>query len=155
MGDLKRTKDRRQTCKKLGSGGLALRWRHPTTSLLLFYSLKSWSLDSHCPMFLLISSIILKVLVFRLADTWQQQPRPPAASFLYMVANKEVEQQFSGRCDIVGVRNRKNLWLLLSGDKYLRKSSCATSCPCPLLWLELCQLSLKIIWHSYASVKFS
>jgi hypothetical protein len=71
-----------------------------------------------------------------------------------------VEQQFSGEGhDIVILGKRRNLWLLLSGCKYLRKNSCTASCPllswgcansslqfighncaCSLLWLGLCQL---------------
>jgi hypothetical protein len=76
---------------------------------LLFYSLKSWSLDSHCPMFSPISGIAPEVLVLRLADTQQQpppasstvitpckQPSPwyPSGSLLCTVANREVEQHF-------------------------------------------------------------
>jgi hypothetical protein len=38
----------------------------------LFYSLNSRSLDLHCPMFPLISSISTKVLVLRLRDTQEQ-----------------------------------------------------------------------------------
>jgi hypothetical protein len=116
-----------QVCWVLG-------WRHTTALLLLFYfsyfasfslffetlrlfySLKSWSSDLHCPMFPLISSIIPKVLVLRLPDTQHQQlpaasaaatphkkpspsqaasQLPPSVSLLYTVANKEVEPQLS------------------------------------------------------------
>jgi hypothetical protein len=55
-------------------------------TLLLFYSLKSLSLDSHCPMFSLISSITPKVLVIRLADTQPQLPTVAAASAASSVA---------------------------------------------------------------------
>jgi hypothetical protein len=120
--------------KKLGSGVLGP-WMETHNSLitflllllclfslffktfLLFYSLKSWSLDLHCPMFPLISKITPNILVLRLTDTTAAapaaaasssisgsqppkqptNPRPPSASLLYTVANKEVEPQFSGR----------------------------------------------------------
>jgi ABC-type transport system involved in multi-copper enzyme maturation permease subunit len=56
-------------------------------TLTVFYSLKSWSSDFHCPMFPLISSAISKVSVLRLSDTqhnYQQchqwQPTLQAAS---------------------------------------------------------------------------
>jgi hypothetical protein len=95
---------------------------------LLFYSLKSLSLDLHCPMFL--SSLLkswpsdLHCPMFPLKSQTsdsqthnsqqqqqQQQQRchsckqpanqkpvsSPSASLLYLVVNKEVEQQFSGR----------------------------------------------------------
>jgi hypothetical protein len=60
-----------------------------------------------------------------------QQPYPPPESLLYTVANKEVEQQFwEGKgCDIVVIGNRRNLQLLLSECKHLRKSSHAAFCP--------------------------
>jgi hypothetical protein len=59
--------------------------------------------------------------------------------------NKEVEQFWRGEHDIVVLGNRRNLRLLLSECKHLRKNSCAASCPRPLLQLGLCQLSLQII----------
>jgi hypothetical protein len=75
MGDAERTKDRRQTCRKLGSGVLGARMETHTASLLLlfFFSLFKilllvflllYSLKSLCPMF---SLIFLKVLALRLA----------------------------------------------------------------------------------------
>jgi hypothetical protein len=38
-------------------------------------------------------------------------------------------------CEIIIIRNRRNLWSLLSAHKHLRKSSCAAFCPHPLLQL--------------------
>jgi hypothetical protein len=84
-----------------------------------------------------------------------QQQHPPPACLLYTVANKEVQQQFLRGHDIVVIGNRRNLRLLLSGRKHLRKSSCAAFRPCLFLQLGLCQLSLQVIWHSCAYVKFS
>jgi hypothetical protein len=76
----RKEKDRRQTFTKLGQVCWVLRWRHTATSLLpfyfssllllcffyllfetllFFYSLKSWSLDSHCPMSSLVCFIYL------------------------------------------------------------------------------------------------
>jgi hypothetical protein len=98
-GDAERTKDRRQTCKKPRSGVLGTQKEMHNSlvtsfffssfllllcclslffkTLLLFYSLKLFffsflSLDLHCPMFPLISSITPKVSVLRLAGTKQQ-----------------------------------------------------------------------------------
>jgi hypothetical protein len=66
-----------------------------------------------------------------------QHPHPLPASLLYTVANKEVEQQFWGwGCDIVVIRNRRNLRSLLSERKHLRKSSYTAFCPRPLLQLR-------------------
>jgi hypothetical protein len=45
-----------------------------------------------------------------------QQPPPPPASLLYTAANMEIEQQFSGQCDLVLIGNRGNLRLLLSAS---------------------------------------
>jgi hypothetical protein len=102
-----------------GQVSWVLGWRHTSFLLLffyfslffkaflLFYSLKSQSLDLHCPIFPLISNITPKVSVLRLTDTATllKQPtpqpanqlHPPSVSLLYTVANKEVEPQFSSR----------------------------------------------------------
>jgi hypothetical protein len=60
-----------------------------------------------------------------------------------------------GGCDIVVIGNRRNLQLLCSKRKHLRKRSCAALCPHPLLELGPCQLSLQIIGYSCAYLKFS
>jgi hypothetical protein len=94
-------------------------------ALLLFYSLKSQSWDSHCSMFCLISlkiclqtcTVPLFPLISKLlksvsldsqthnssctSQAARSQPInplcPPSVHLLYTVANKEVEPQFSGK----------------------------------------------------------
>jgi hypothetical protein len=55
-------------------------------TLLLFYSLKSRSLDSHCPMFPLISSVTPKVSVLKTHSI--QQPAAAAAATPHKAANQ-------------------------------------------------------------------
>jgi hypothetical protein len=109
-GDWRCRKDKRQICTKLGPGVLGAQMETHSSlvtsflllfyfasflyslkcyffslflkAFLLFYSLKSQSSDLHCPMFPLISSIILKVSILRLADTQQQPPPWQTASSL-------------------------------------------------------------------------
>jgi hypothetical protein len=108
--DQRMRKDKRQTCKNLGSGGWAFWWRHTTAFTT-------------------------------------------SSEFIIYSANKEVEQQFLGWHDIVVIRNRGNLWQLLSACKHLMKRSYATFCPHSLLQLGAVPIpAYKCVW---ASVKFS
>jgi hypothetical protein len=103
-------------------------------------------------MFLLISSIILKVSVLRLTDT--QQPLLPAASaaatplkqptnhillqWVFYIQWQTMRWNNSSQGELWHC-NKRNLWSLLSEHKHLRKSSCAAFFPPPLLQLGLCQ----------------
>jgi hypothetical protein len=90
----------------------------------------------------------------------QQQPTATNSEFI-IYSGKQ-----GGRATVLSVcvggagggdvtRNRRNLQSLLSECKHLRKSSHAVFCPHPVLRLGSCQLSLQIIGHSCAYVRFS
>jgi hypothetical protein len=95
VSDGRLRKDKKQTCRKLGSGGLGAQVEthnnSTTSSEFIIYSGKPGS----------------RATVLRL-------------------------------CDIVVIRNRRNLRLLLSTCKHLRKSSCAAFCPPPFCSWGLC-----------------
>jgi hypothetical protein len=130
----RKDKDRRQTCKKLGSGVLGARMEAHSNlvtsflllffyfasflyslkpyffslffkAFLLFYSLKSQSLDSqthnssYCQQHLQQPAVSSAAANLEGSRPPYKQPInscPPSASLLYTVANKEVEQQFLG-----------------------------------------------------------
>jgi hypothetical protein len=82
-----------------------------------------------------------------------QQPPPPPASLLYIVTNKEVEQQILGWHDNVVIGNRGNLWLLLSahtGTVPVWRAWCRHPCSyakqlCCILPSPLLQLGVVLI----------
>jgi hypothetical protein len=98
-----------------------------------------------------------------------QQPRPPPSSLLYKAANKEVEQWFSGRSDLIVIWNKGNLRSLLSAHTgtvpdwrawYKHPCSYEKQLCCILLSFPsapggCANPSLQIIWHGCAHVKFS
>jgi hypothetical protein len=67
---------------------------------------------------------------------WRQTAPSTSSKFIiYSCKTRWSSSSWRRGCDII-LRNRRNLWLLLSECKHLRKNSCAVSCP--LLQLGLC-----------------
>jgi hypothetical protein len=83
------------------------------------------------------------------SDGDTQQPHSPPASLLYIVANRKVEQQFSGGHDTV-VIGRKNPQSLFSGRKPLSKTAMLHFALTPSATEGCAHPSLQIIGHSCA-----